>query len=416
MRVSFAGLTFVSSALLARFLGPEAFGVYSYALALSTLLSVPSQFGLPTLLIRETAQGMQAGRHGSVRGAWIWAGRFSLLSSLAIGAVSVAVMWYVGDRVSQVHFRTIGCALLLIPFIAAGNLAGAALRGLHRVVEGQLPELVLRPGFLTLMVPLVAVLLPGTLTAPSAMALNVVAAAMAFAVGAALLNRHTPTLVRSADPQFMSRAWLRSTLPLGFAQQMQVVNRQASVLILGVFAGDAEVGIYRVAAQVSLLAAFGLQAVNNVVAPRFAKLFAQDDMRAFQRLATLTALASSAFNLVVSAGFIVFGRPFLTAFFGPAYVEAYPVMVILLIGQATNSAAGAVATLLNMTGNERLTTLAVAVAVMANVLLNFLLAPRLGMIGAATATAASLALWNLILWVAVRRRLGINSFALGPLR
>src|SRR5512142_1401779 len=58
LKLANAGFTFVSAVLLARLMGPSEYGVYSYVYALVTLLSVPSEFGLPTLVIRETARGM----------------------------------------------------------------------------------------------------------------------------------------------------------------------------------------------------------------------------------------------------------------------------------------------------------------------------------------------------------------------
>jgi len=76
-----------------------------------------------------------------------------------------------------------------------------------------------------------------------------------------------------------------------------------------------------------------------------------------------------------------------------------------------NSAAGSVGMLLNMTRYERDTAKGLAVSAILNVVLNLLLIPLLGIIGAAIATAVSLITWKVLLWWVVRWRLGINSLA-----
>jgi O-antigen/teichoic acid export membrane protein len=200
-------------------------------------------------------------------------------------------------------------------------------------------------------------------------------------------------------------------LPLAFSSGMGIVTRQASILILGLFVSAADVGVYRVAAQTSLLAAFGLDAVNMVVAPRFATLFARGEAERLQRLVTASARVILAFSLVVTVGFVVFGKPFLRLVFGAPYEAAYLPMVILLAGQLVNSATGSVGALLNMTRNERETAKGMAVAAASNVALNLALIPILGTAGAAMATAASLVTWNVLMWRSVRRRLGVNSLA-----
>jgi O-antigen/teichoic acid export membrane protein len=192
---------------------------------------------------------------------------------------------------------------------------------------------------------------------------------------------------------------------------MSLINNQASTIILGFFVPDAAIGIYRVAAQMSVLASFGLQVVNMVVAPRFAALYAKGDMVRLQRLVTVSARVVLAINVGITLGYILLGRLFLRLVFGSAYLGAYIPLLILLVGQAVNSATGSVGMLLTMTRYERDTAKGLAVSAILNVALNLLLVPLLGIIGAAVATALSLITWNVLLWWAVRRRLRINSLA-----
>jgi len=411
LKIAWAGLNFLSTVLLARLLEPAGYGVYAYVYAWINVLSVLTQFGLPTLVVRETARGMAQDRPDLVQGVWRWAGRITGLLSLALAGVGVILIWLLRSSFSGERLSTFAWAIVLVPLVALGNLRGAALRGLQRVVAGQMPEFLIRPGLLVLLLSGAAWLLGHSLSAAEAMALNVVAAALAFGFGAWMLWQATPSSVRAARPCFEGRAWWLSALPLALVDGMILINNQASIIVLGFFVADAEIGIYRVAAQVSTLASFGLDAVNLVVAPRFAALYAKGDMRELQRLVTASARVILAMNVGITLGYILLGQLFLRLVFGPAYLGAYIPLLILLAGQAVNSAAGSVGMLLNMTQYERDTAKGLVLSAILNVVLNLLLIPLLGIVGAAIATAVSLIMWKVLLWWVVRKRLGINSLA-----
>src|SRR5690554_7702772 len=50
------GLSLLTAIILARTLGPEQYGVYSYVLAIVSILAIPAMFGLPSWIVRETAK------------------------------------------------------------------------------------------------------------------------------------------------------------------------------------------------------------------------------------------------------------------------------------------------------------------------------------------------------------------------
>lgn len=107
------------------------------------------------------------------------------------------------------------------------------------------------------------------------------------------------------------------------------------------------------------------------------------------------------------------GEVILAIAFGSLYETAYIPLIILLVGQLINSGAGSVGLLLNMSGYERETARGMMVAAVLNVVLNLLLIPLWGINGSSLATSVSLIVWNVLLWWAVRKRLGINSLAFG---
>ncbi|WP_157633657.1 oligosaccharide flippase family protein [Thioflavicoccus mobilis] len=98
---------------------------------------------------------------------------------------------------------------------------------------------------------------------------------------------------------------------------LQAVNAQVGILLLGFFASSEVVGIYKVAVAVATLIAFGLQAVNMVVMPYFARLHAQGDRVRLQRLVTQSDRAILALAVPATLVFVLFGERFLVLAFGP---------------------------------------------------------------------------------------------------
>jgi O-antigen/teichoic acid export membrane protein len=407
-------LGFLVAMLLARALGVSGYGVYSYVLTLVSILAIPAKMGLPGLTVREVARSRSTSAWGELRGIIRWgntmAGGFSI-ALIAIGAgVAAAISgWFTPEQLA-----TFAWGLALVPFMVLGELRGAALRGLGHVIQGQLPEMILRPGFLGLSCALL-LLVSNTRFGPDlAMALHALAALLAFAVGAYLFFRCRPQPVAAAEPVYHRRAWLAAALPMAFTAGVQFLNHHVDMLILGVFATADQVGIYRAAVQLSALVGVTLMAMNQVVAPRFAALYARGDFSGLQKLATNSARLVLAVAVPLTLIMVVFGDRLLGGIFGPDFAGGHLPLALLAVGQLLNSAFGSVVMLLNMSGHESRTARGVAIAALVGLALNFLLVPTFGAAGAALATTLTILLWNVILWLEVRRSLGIDSTALRP--
>lgn len=406
LKVSSVLLSLVLAVILARLLGPAQFGIYSYVLAIAALLAVPAQCGLSYLVLRETARAEARREWGLMRGVWRWANTATALLSLSLVVLGGVIAWLLSERMTQVQLFTLMGGLVLIPFLALGDLRGAALRGLKKVIQGQLPEKVLRPGFLVMLVMLVYVFTPNmNWDASMAMILNVAAAGAAFVVGAILFLRACPREAVSARPIYDHRGFLLSIGPMSVISSAQVLNQYTDILMLGIFLGAEEVGIYRIAMQSAVLIAFVMQAVNMAITPYFVSLHQNNDVERLRRL----LLASS--KIVIGLTFpmllilIAFGEHLLNIFFGPSYAGGYHALVVLGLAQFLRAAMGPLVSLLSMTGHERAAMRGILVAAAVNIGCNLVLIPVLGMIGAAISVMLSTGLWALLLWLAVRRSL-----------
>ncbi|MEI7780329.1 MAG: oligosaccharide flippase family protein [Planctomycetota bacterium] len=404
-------LQFATAIVLARVLDPAGYGVYAYALAIAGLLTIPIQWGLPTLIVREAAALRLADNWSLLRGLVIRAHEFMLGTAVLI----MLLGWFVTSRTSLFsepeRSSAVFVGLLLAALVALLGLGTGLLRGLRLTAQSQLIEHAVRPGLFLAIIALLAWTLPLAALSPVR-----VVAALSAATGVAYLaclwlyRRTVPAPVRSWAPTYTTQAWFRSAGPMALTSGLFVVNTQTDVVLLGFLCSDADVGCYRVAVQLASLLLFLLVLWNAVVAARFAQLHAARDRHQLQELVSLSSLVVTTWAVGVYLLFAVAGRPLITALFGPEYQGAYVPLLILGAGQLVNAAAGPVGLLLTMTGHEQETLKGVAAAAIANIVLNLMLIPWFGIHGAATAAALSLVIWNVLLWRSVRRHLAIETF------
>ncbi len=403
-------LGLILTLILARALGSEGYGIYTYALTLVSLLAILAQSGIPTLAIREVAAYQSVGQWGYLRGFLVRANQYILVFALLIGFVTGSIVWFLAEGIEAMQLATLALGLMLLPFITLVNLFGATLQGLRKVVLGQLPESVLRPGlFLLLIVMLLIQRESGVVTPTDAMVLHVIAAGLVFVVGSVLLWRHLPTQARGVLARHETRRWFASALPLTLISAMYLINSQSDILMLGVFRTSEEVGVYRVAVLGSTLVAFTLVAIQSAVAPYISRLYTQGSMQQLQRMVTFSAWLILLGALPVAALLIAFGEPILRLTFGADYGSGHIALAILCMAQLINAGMGLVDHLLVMTGDERIVSIGLSIAATSNVLLNLMLIPMFGMEGAALSTLVTFMVWKVVLVYQVHRRLGIIS-------
>ncbi len=398
-------MTFVLAVLLARFLGSRGYGIYALAFAWSTLLGVPAILGLNTFLVRGIAVYEVKEQWSLMRGLLFRTNQLVLLTSttIALCGTVVALTWL------SPSFRGPFCvAMLLVPLTALTLLRQGAMQAFGRVVSGQLPEFLIRP--LLIIVGVVALEGWGVLTPTTALGANVAGVAVAFIVGALLLRRALPTALRSVRAEFVTREWLRASLPMMLIAGVWMANSNITTLIVGTLDGPRAAGVYSVVQKGAEVIVLLLYATNMPLAPAVARLYARKDRQGLEHTTEQMARATLFVSTPIALALMAFPHLFLDLF-GPSFQAGATALVILALGQLINAAAGPSGNVMLMTGQERIAVRGVAAGLLANIVLAVLLVPPLGVTGGAIAFAASLVLWNTILVVLARRLIGVNVTA-----
>lgn len=404
--------------VLARLLGAEKYGVYSYVTALVLVLHVPAALGLPQLMVREVSLLSERKAHGLLHGLLKMANRAVLLTSALVSLGLFAWSLWQGGSLESQETASLWVGLVLLPILSLAAIFQGALQGFGHILVGQVALLAIQPGLLLALALLIVYVLPGAseLTATQTVALHTGCALVALGASFWFLLQRVPESVRGARPTYHMRPWLRAASPFFGLAALTVLSGRIDIVMVGWFRAPEEVGIYRAAVTAGAVVTFGLEALNVAIAPRLVRMWENRELRSLQVLATQSAWAATLFALPFFALFALAGEWALGLAFGPEFAAGSSSLFIIGAGQLVNAAFGSVSIVLNMTGHQRWTLIGLSVASVVNLGANAWLIPRYGIEGAAIASTMALAAWKLILFVQVRRVVGVDASLLGIFR
>lgn len=414
VRVSGLAFAFVASLVLSRLVGIEQFGQYMIALGCGTIASIAIRCGFDNAALRFASVYREQQRHGALRGFFANAlGAIFLAWSALIGMLILA---WVLDAPFLRGFDPallLGAAVLAI-FLSILGVVSALFRTCDHLFESQFYEQMLRPAVLIFL--LLATAFVGTaIDATRAMALTAASVAIATIICLARLGSDIRALPAETTDYSDRVQWFKVGSVIGMLGLLKEFFNQQEILLLGLLAGSSEAGLYAAASRLSGLAIFGVVAVTYVTGPRMAKAYHRGDLDEVASVARLTARLSVGSALLVSAGLAI-AAPYILPLWGPAFSAAVPMVLISLVGGIVMAATGSAASLTLLTGHERASFLVLGATVAFSLLIEGLLIPLFGGVGAAIGSAAGVAFMNLALAFHVRRSMGIDCTILGRAR
>jgi len=410
LRLCYMALNFVIAILLGRFLGAEGLGSYLFAISTVQILLIPTIFGLPQVVIRETAVYMSQGRWGKLRGLLAWSARMVLISSLLFTGLGIVGALLYRDR-DSVLSQALFIAVFSLPFLAQIRIRQSVMQGLHKVVIGNVPEFIIEPALIISALVVTRLLFYRILSADLAILAYSISIVICFCIGLFMLYRILPKNVFRSNTEYDNQAWFKSALLLLWAAAMRTINVRMDSVMLGAIKGAEAVGVYAAASRATQLIAFGLFAINVAQRPGIAAAYARGDTNRLQRALTVSSRGALAVAVPVVVLYVFFGKKLL-GIFGPEFITAYIALLILSIGQLINNATGSVSVVLISCHMEKETAISVAIGTAVNIVLNAMLIPVLDIVGAAIATGVSMIVWNTVMFIFVRKILGLT---VGPI-
>lgn len=406
IRITYTVFQFLITVLLARWLGAEGLGRYSFCLALVGLLTILGQLGLPMYGVRMAAMYVAKGDRVSlgqlIRSAQVLVVLFGIPLTAVMSGVAYVLLDDVGLRAALMI-----AALLIVP-LGLIEIQGGLLRGMGAVLLGQAAAHTVRPLATLILIgtAIVAALQPDVVTA---LLITLLAATVACCAGWYLLRRSRPD--PGGELNGIAPSVLRGALPFLVLSGAQVVNYYADLVLLGLLAQEADVGLYRVGAQLVEGIGLPLVALTAVISTDIARRSSQADWYGIQRILINSHRAAVAMVLLLAVGLAAMGTILLHYLFGQEYIPAAPVVYVLSVGKvayATVCFSGVAASMLGSASTASIFTALVAVL---NAILNILLIPVWGILGAALATAISSVVVSFALARWLKEHYGINIAA-----
>lgn len=370
-------VTLATSVIVARAVEPAGKGAYDLAVATAALLALVMGSGLPSGITFVIAGGL-AGRRRIV---WL-----VIAVSMACGVGG----WFALDATRRAGLgRLIGPAAgdpslagmvaILAATIVAATCLRAVLAGGDRVGVGSWLD---AGGRLLVLVAVAAAVVTGS-SSPAALlaatAWGGVASVLAYLVAARLIAAGPPTAAVASIWRFARMAYVANIL--------QFLSYRLDVFLLGYFRSLRDVGLYALAVALMQLSWLASGAIASVV---FARAAQADEVRrvSAERAALFTRIAMVTGGLGAAA--LVLAAPFVLEWvYGTQFAPSAIPMAILLPGIVAFSATNVMAGYLAGIGRPDLNAVVSGVGVIPTLVLDVLLIPPFGILGAAVATTVS---------------------------
>jgi len=402
--VAGAGLTACSQLLVARFVGAETFGIYSYVLAWVTVLAYLTALGFDIALLRFIPAYRAQQAWPLLCGVIRYAQRRMAAASALVIVIGATAILLSSQEMSPELRTTFLIGFALVPIWALLWIRSSIGRAFGGVLSAIGPDRVTRDGCLICLVVLMSGVLKWHLDAPLVMTATVVSTAVALILASLAVRRLRPQQLDAIAPRYDVPAWRTTILPLMTITAAEAMLNRGGVLALGWTGAARDAGIYAVVFNISFLVALPRTAANTLLAPSISDLFVRNQHNQLQSLLARMALwtfcgaAGSAIILAVIAD------PLL-AWFGPGYQAGVPALRILLVGQVIAASCGSQLSIMTMTGCERTAAVLLVVSAVVNVLLSTLLVRLDGLTGAGIATMVILITWNVAMATFIWHRL-----------
>lgn len=183
-----------------------------------------------------------------------------------------------------------------------------------------------------------------------------------------------------------------------------MVFAYADTILIGYFMSSADVGIYRVAFQLTGAAAFTTASLHYVLYPRISNWHATGDVPKAESALSRAFTYSLLLAIPVVVGGLLLGDQLLYYLYGAAFATGTAALFILLLVQVANIFMFLQTMCLNAFDKPKKSFIATATAALLNIGLNIALIPILGITGAAIATLGSIT-FNAILSYAYLSRM-----------
>jgi O-antigen/teichoic acid export membrane protein len=390
--------------VIARQLGTAGAGVLVLAWSISKLLAEASDLGLDYGILR-----LGSIAHGTRdRDRFRAVVHSGVVGSLVTGTIA-GVALAAGASLMATLFKTPGLTPVLIPlaasvpFTAGAEVVRSGFRAMGDATRPVASTSIIAPS-LRLATCVWALSMAPTATAAAWAWL--ITEALVFVITGAMLWRRLPAGDRHASG---AEGLYRFSLPMSLNRVLLYGNNQTEVFFLPMFTSVAAVGVFGISRRLSVLVGSLLTSVSVLFNPVVADLHhaeRTDELGELYRVSTRWLLT---LGLPVCLVEVLFPTQIL-AIFGKDFTGGATALMILAVGQLINVGTGTSANLQAMAGHAKVTLLNSGLFLSMSIVLDLLLIPPFGLMGAAVANTTTLIAVNVLRFWQIHKTLGFMPY------
>lgn len=395
--------TYLYRILMARWLGPDQYGLFSLAFSVFMIGMLFTKIGIPAGVTRFVSKYRGKEDAARIRGT-IFSG---LEITLPLGFVAGAVLFFASPFIATQVFHEPGVAPVLrifavtLPIRTFVKNVMQVFKAFQRMDYFTLVEHVVQSIVLVLITAALIYTGHGVIGAAAAYALSMVVAAV---FGFYLLQTRIFPLI-GADHAVVRerRELLWFSLPLLGSSMVGVISGQIDTIMLGFFSNTsaADVGVYNAAMPTGrLISAFGM-AFGTILFPVITEHLARGEEESAVSIASITMRWTVAVAFPVTLLLTVFSGTILRALFGQAYMAGSFVLAIMAGAALLNATVNPLTKFLKAKDMTQWIFVNSVITTVLNVPLNVALIPVYGIAGAGIATVAAGVLGSLLATVEV---------------
>ena len=375
-RFSASVLGFVATVFIGRILGSDGLGTYYLVLSIVAWLGIVVKMGVPGAITKRVSEGDSKGAH-AIAGASV--------SNILFVMVAICVFLFKQSVNNYIGYPAADFVVLLLFVNLAQSLVNSVLKGQHLVhISGILNPI--RTG--TRSAIQIATLIAG---------LGLVGLFTGYAIGYALVSLLGMWfVVRNFDQiSFPQQSHFKSIISYAKFSWIGSLRSRAfnwvDISLLGFFVSSSLVGIYTAAWNIAVFLILFGGSLSQTLFPEMSSLATNEDQRAVGDLFE-TSLAFAGLILIPGlVGGTILGEELLRVY-GEDFSQGSIILSVLIVATLIQGYQRQFTNTLNAIDRPDLSFRVNAVFIIVNVVLNISIIPSFGVVGAAAATATSVAL------------------------
>lgn len=404
-------LGFLNQIVLARILGAGSLGEVILAITLVRIVVQIAKFGMEETMMKFVPLYIKSDDDAGLKGSIYFSLRFCFLLSLFFVGLLLVLSRVVAINIfhSEGLLKLLPFVIFAIPAWTVRDVIAGILKGYKDALRALLPESLISP-FFRLIIFLILII-------KGASPLYAIVAFVSGELLAVLLSirflLRRLQIIGSVNQRSDKRKLFEVAYTIIFTSMSVLFYTQTDIWIIGMFESTDIVGIYGIVAKLALLVYFPMLTFSTIIPSLISSMHAtgnQLELKNIVRESTRWILSMAIPTILL---LLLEGKFILKYIYGNEFEAGYMVLVILVIGQLIKAASGLVGFILQMTGGHRIYMKINIFWGIMNIILNLILVPHFGMLGAAVATAFCLSGVDITGIYVIYRRLSITTLARG---